>query len=428
VTDTLRDPVRLIARGARQAAAGGGAPTAPDSRGLVYAAHKAVCDARGPFNALGVSLFWLLWGLKHDHARAVQNLDACVGADVIRILCCVGQPDDSWHDRIIDPRWPDFQALLAEALELLQARGMRALVTIFGDATDAVPDEAARTAHVEQVCEVLNAYPEAVYYVGISNEGIGFPDDGYAEILRHVARVQDLTPFLCSSVCSLDEAPATVYAGRTERKVEGDGGMWEHTEQPYDLRETALVAIDEEPIGPQSSVAEDDDPLRNTTHAACAWLMRAPLYVYHCGAGIRGGGQADLDRGRYANLYDQPSFAPTLATLCQARDFLAGDLAQWSRISHSNPRYEGEFPFATAPLQPHDPAGWFLKAYANRSTDGRFACWFSKIERDVPLVAIAPTTGDIADLRGGVRAFALAPGETLTLTLRGAALIRGTLA
>ena len=296
-----------------------------------------MCDARGPFNALGISFFWLLWGMRHDRERTLRNLDACQGADVLRIFCCVGQPGDSWGDRIIDPTWPDFQDVLAASLDAMNARGMRALVTIFADVTQYLPDEGSRAAHVERVCDVLNEHPERVYNVGISNEGIGFPD--HAEILRHVARVQEQTPFLVSSVCSIEDAPATVYAARTERKTTGDGGMWEHTEQPYDLRETPLIASDEEPIGPQSSVAEDDDPLRNTTHAACAWLMRAPLYVFHCGAGIRGGGQADLDRGRPANFYDDPVFPPSLLMLRWARDFLPGDLAQWDGISHSNPRY-----------------------------------------------------------------------------------------
>jgi len=400
---------------------------APDSRGVVYAAHKAVCDARGPFNALGVSFFWLLWGLKYDRDRTLRNLDACLGADVLRIFCCVGQPGDSWEDRMIDPNWPDFQPLLGDALNELQARGMRALVTIFADVTSAVPDEQARVAHVERVCEVLNQHPDQVYNIGVSNEGIGFPDDGYAEIWRHVEAVRDLTPFLVSGVCSVEGPHDTVFAGRTERKVQGDGGMWEHTEQPYDLKDTALIASDEEPIGPQSSVAEDDDPLRNTTHAACAWIMRAPIYVYHCGAGIRGGGQADLDRGRYANFYDQPSFAPTMAQLVAARDFLPGDLAQWTRITHSNPKHEGEFPFATAPLQPHSPSNWFLKAYANRSTDGRFVAWFSKIEKDIPLLAYAPMEFLLSDLRGTVRAITLTPGEVHTLTVRGAALLSGSL-
>jgi len=426
VTPTLRDPIRLIARGAKAAAPGGPA-TAPDTRGVVYAYHKALCDDRGPVNLLGVSFFWLLWGLKYDYDRTIKNLDACVGADVVRMLCCVGQPDDSWSDRIIDPNWSDFSDVLEHALELLQARGMRALVTIFGDATSAVPDEASRAAHVDRVCTVLNRYPAAVVNVGVSNEGIGFPDDGYAEILRHTERVRATTPFLVSSVCGLEDAPATVYAARTERKIEGDGGVWEHTEQPYDLRNTELVASDEEPIGPQSSVAEDDDPLRNTTHAVCAWLCRAPLYVYHCGAGIRGGGAADVERGRYANFYDQPSFGPTLAMLCAARDYLPGDVAQWSRISHSDPKHEGEYPFATGPLQPFDPSEWFLKTYANRSTDGRFVCWFSKVEKDVPLVACSAMAFHVFDLRGGVAYVELAPGETYPLTVRGAALLVGTL-
>jgi hypothetical protein len=443
--------VVLIARGGKTSTPGPGPgpgpypPITPDEQsGVVHAEHKALVDDRGPFNVVAVSFFWLLWGLKFDRERTIRNLDYCLGADVLRIFCCVGQPGDSWQDRIIDPNWPDFQDVLADALYEMKVRGMRALVTIFADVTQNVPNESSRTAHVDRVLQVLLQHPECVCNVAISNEGIGF--DGTSEINRHVARVQQQSAFLCSGLCSVEEPPATVFAARTERKTTGDGGMWEHTEQPYDLKDTHLVASDEEPIGPQSSVAEDDDPLRNTAHAVCAWVCRAPIYCYHCGAGIRGGGQADLDRGRHANFFDQPSFAPTLQMLRAARDFLPGDLAQWSNVCHSNPRYEGIYPFATGPLQPFDPSGWFLKSYANlenraagrrleqrraggryatRAASGRFVCWFTKIEKDIPLQAYAPMTFDVYDMRGTLSSVALQAGETYTLTVRGAVIIRG---
>jgi len=384
-------------------------------------------DDGGPFNAVAGSFFPLLWGIKFDRDRTLANLDEWIGADALRIFGAVGEPGDSWSDRIVDPRWPDYQAVLRQTLSECRARGLRLILTLIADVSATAPTAADRVAHIDRVLDVLLESPEQVLNLGITNEGLAFDKN---EALELVAHVRERTPFLVSSIAGVNERPATVFAGRTERKVTGDGGIWEHTEQPYDLKDTVRIGSDEEPIGPQSSVAEDDDPLRNTAHAVCAWVCRAPIYVYHCGAGIRFGGAADQARGRYANFYDQPSFAPTRQMLTAARDFLPPELASWGLITHSHPRFEGQYPFKTGPLEPYDPSGWFLKTYANRSgtagvTGTRFAAVFLKIEKDIPLEAFADMRFDVSDLRGGIESVELKANERHIVTARGAVAIRG---
>jgi hypothetical protein len=402
--------------------------------GLVRANGKSLADDAGPFQALGTSFFWNLWGLRADRGRTIQNLDALAAVDAIRILCCVGEDgdpnEDTWWDRTVDPTWPDFQAVLRDGFRLVGARNKRVIVTVFGDVTSRVPTPADRLAHLDRVLDVCLEFPEQVLNIGISNEGIGFDD--IDEILALTQRVRDRTPFLVSSVSSLDSPPATVFAGRTDRKVTGDGGMWEHTEQPYDLREASVgPASDEEPIGIASSVANDDDSLRHAAHAATAWICGAPIYVIHTGAGTRGGGDWDVNPGpgasypkREANFFDQPTFAETVRLCAIARDFLPAGVSGWGNWSHSDPSHEGRYPFRTGPLQPFDPSGWFLKTYATRRGQD-YALVILKIERDVPLEAPAPMTYRLSDLRGGVRSGRLEAGERLTVTERGAVVVTG---
>ena len=95
--------------------------------------RRAVADAAGPFNALGATLFWGAWAYKFDRARLDRNLEALSGAgiDYIRVLGSVG--GDSWEDRQTDPRWEDYDAIIAGVTDLAYDRyGVRVQWTLFG--------------------------------------------------------------------------------------------------------------------------------------------------------------------------------------------------------------------------------------------------------------------------------------------------------
>src|SRR4029453_10569483 len=100
----------------------GGVLTAPRAReqsapvrrahGAVRAEGRAVADARGPFNALGATLFWGAWGYKFDRKRLERNLATLneSGIDYVRVLGSVG--GSSWNDRETDPRWTDYDSVI----------------------------------------------------------------------------------------------------------------------------------------------------------------------------------------------------------------------------------------------------------------------------------------------------------------------------
>jgi hypothetical protein len=86
-----------------------------------------------------------------------------------------------------------------------------------------------------------------------------------------------------------------------------------------------------EPIGPGSSVAAQDDPVKLVSAAAYAWMSGLPMYVYHSRAGIFGDGR----------LEDMPGAGDYQRLL----EILPGDIANWRRAEG-----DAEFaPFTTGP-------------------------------------------------------------------------------
>jgi hypothetical protein len=128
---------------------------------------------------------------------------------------------------------------------------------------------------------------------------------------------------------------ATVHYPRSS----SDDDPWAPVRRPwswpraYDstCRGRLPAVVNNEPIGPQSSVAADDDPLRLVMAFVTTFAAGNSAYVLHTGAGIRGGGAADLAAGRSADVMDVPGLAAALAGIRAAREYLAPDLANWRR-------------------------------------------------------------------------------------------------
>src|SRR5688572_23532721 len=97
-------------------------PTPPVSArtGPVRIEHRAFADDGGAWNALGASLFWALWGERHDPDRLDANLAylAQHSVDYVRILGMVGS--ESWADRVIDPWAPDYFPVVDRLFDRLQ--------------------------------------------------------------------------------------------------------------------------------------------------------------------------------------------------------------------------------------------------------------------------------------------------------------------
>jgi hypothetical protein len=86
-----------------------------------------------------------------------------------------------------------------------------------------------------------------------------------------------------------------------------------------------------EPTGPFASVRAEGDPLRLAMSAAMTYLSGVGAYVLHTGPGIRGGGRADKERGRPADIWAVPDIDRILQALGHVRRVLPADLPSWTR-------------------------------------------------------------------------------------------------
>jgi hypothetical protein len=181
-----------------------------------------------------------------------------------------------------------------------------------------------------------------------------------------------------------------------------------------------------EPIGPQSSVAADNDPLRLTMAAAYTWLCNGATYVLHTGAGIRGGGAADVARGRSANIWEVPHIDEILAGINAVRKLLPADLASW-RFQNNNTDAGRDHPFNTDRLVPLVEGGQLLRAFAAIAGDGRFVLMPILADVPIPFEARSAMHVDVHDpMTGALReAHDLDAGETWSMAPTLAAVVIG---
>jgi hypothetical protein len=123
-------------------------------------------------------------------------------------------------------------------------------------------------------------------------------------------------------------------------------------------------AIDNEGIGPYSSVASDMDPLRNVTRRVVAWIAGNPASLYHCGPGIYFGGQGAARDGSPANFWEVPGVEETLAGFRVLRRLVPPGISGWSRSNNAWSTY----PFTMSTEVGPEGIGC-VRAYA--TTNGR---------------------------------------------------------
>lgn len=399
-----------------------------ERRGTSRLEGKKLVDDAGAYLANGATFFWLPWGLEFDRQRTLENLNYLRdrGVHAVRILCVVGwngsAEQDSWSDRTINPAtlgWDRWQGMISRTLATLREFNMRAIVTIFGGIEKLSLDDRQRV--VELLRGITDKFSAQVVYIEISNESkIDTPE------ARSYARMFPSERIVAITAGQIHDSKNCLIPLHLERKVTGDGGVWDYTEQGYDFNGYPQAGSDQEPIGPDSSVAEDDDPARLTSEAATSLICGAPVVVMHCGAGIRGGGAADRKVGRHENFWQYSTLNAILAGRLQLTTVLPQDVASFGSVCHSNPRCQGVFPWDTGPLQPYDPASWFLKIYAATHQDGRIAANFMKISRDIPLKAMRNQEFTIYAIEGGEgEKVRLSQGETYTIRQRGGVYLTG---
>jgi hypothetical protein len=414
----------------------------PDSMrartGLVRLAGRVFIDDDGPYLAVGASLFWALWGYQNDRQRLEQHLDyfAARGVDYVRVFAVIGP---RWSDRIVDPRNRSWDGDLAGLLDLAFSRGLRVELTIWQD-TDLTPD---RMAIIDRVAAVVSPRPQTIQYFEICNEGYAdtsrFPSGwpGEAQVLANALWAKTPHVVAVTSPAAMDPAAIATWYGQTSanlmtphlpREATGDGliGEWRYVRQTWDPQLVSNLAwTNDEGKGPQSSVDEDDDPLRLTMYAGFTWLCGGAGFVLHTGAGVGGGDQASLARGRVANLWEVTNIEQTLPAIQTMRRLLPPDLPNWSR-HNANRNFPG-YPFDIDRLVPLIEAGLLIRAFAATAPDGRLIVMPIVAQVDVPFTARSAMHIDVYDPMTGEQrdAVDLAARETYTLPPTLAAVLIG---
>jgi hypothetical protein len=253
---------------------------------------------------------------KFDRARLTNDLAflASKKFNYVRVLSMVGWYN-AWEGREIAPvnfrnragksvaAWPDYWQQFREMIDITYAHGLRVQVTIFADA-QLLPNKADRINHIRTMLEQLAGREHKVILIEVANEAWqnGFPG------AQGVADLREFTKFLAEqtsipvAITSNHETGdtdlialhrdtgadiATFHFSRDTRTVEGG---WLPVRDCY--RFAALPNLppfsSNEPIGPGSSVAAENDPIKLVMAAAFAWTANLPMYVFHSSAGVFG--------------------------------------------------------------------------------------------------------------------------------------------
>jgi hypothetical protein len=359
--DGYRIFVRLGGRGGWGAWSPGGhrlrvdATGTPPAGGPVRVLGTSLADRGGPFLGLGATYMQALWRCKFDRPRLESDLTflAAQGFGYVRVLSMVGWYP-AWKGREIAPvaftsrpgeavaAWPDYRGQLRDLLDRVAAHGMRTEMTIFADA-QLMPSKADRLAHLAALLEDLAGREEEVVLLEVANEAWqnGFPGrQGIADLREFGAYLAARTAIpvaLSATEGASDASLAAMYRGSAadiatehfSRDLRTAERGWLPVRDPWRAGEVPGIppAASNEPIGPGSSVAAENEPIRLVSAAIFAYLAGLPMYVFHSSAGVFG-----VDR--FEDMAGARSFA-------RLRSILPPDLPGWVR----NDGLQAEAPF-----------------------------------------------------------------------------------
>lgn len=324
--------------------------------GRVRLDNRCYKDAGGPYLALGATVMYAAWAWKHsDRARLKKNLLYLSdrGVDFVRYLGAV-----DWPNQVIDPNWPDYRQVILDLTRFTYEEcGMRVEWTLTGTHTmDFDPDRLM--AHYVDLAE---RQPEALQCLEVANESWQcYPD---AALVRRMGSflqlaVGSLPVALSAAEGGNPQATADLYAGskatlvmiHPDRGMDTGDGPWRPVRQGWIITEMSGLGLPaarqfNEPVGPETSVAAETNPLRLVMAGVVCWLSGGCGYVYHTGAGVAGWGpaQGPIGRARAADFWDVENIEATLAGFRAVRSILPGPLPNGTRANH----------YWDAPLPPH---------------------------------------------------------------------------
>lgn len=314
-------------------------PVFPKRTGKVSLSGKALRDDQGEFFAIGATLFSAARWYKTDRARLERNLKTLAenGFDYARVLGTV-----MWSGREIDPRWSDYADVISGLTDLAYDKyGIRLEWTIFGDAQLAAPTFADKQRVVDQMLTMSRGREHKILSFEIANEswqnGFG-GDQGVAEIRQLAKYLKDRTDIIVAVSAPPDGGFDALYSGDVADFVTlhldrttniGPDFDWRTVRQPWGEPPNGQPVSSNEPIGPGSSVACIQDPLKLASHAVVAFISSFHSYVYHSIGGISHGVQrCGLDSDQ--DLSEMPGIGAFKAM----KKYLPSNLSNWTRENH----------------------------------------------------------------------------------------------
>jgi hypothetical protein len=383
---------------------------------------------------IGASFFAALWALKNDKDRLVKNLEFLSKNNInyIRALGCVGPI--SWTDRTIDPSWSDYDELVGNLTDLTGSYGMRVQWTIIGD-EGLVNSQSARRDLVNRFVQISKGREDKIAFWEVINEYY-LKSLSKSEI-RELAKILKRETGILTSLSSYNivenddlykDSDADLLSIHLDRNTSGLGNEWRPVRQAWEVQfieHSPRAWISNEPIGPQSSIASETDPLRIAMSAALVQLCGGAAYTLHTGAGIRFGGIEDKRIGRAENFWEVPNIQAILDGLNSVKSLLHPDLANWRR-HNSNSRFP-DYPFDTELLQPYLEDETFLRAFVG-STNTDFIQLPIRVRGNVPFKAkrnmsleiFDPLTAEKLDSKVlNVGETFILPGSSLAYVIKG---------
>jgi hypothetical protein len=295
-------------------------------------------------------------------------------------------PDFEWQDRQVNPNRPESDGFYTGAIDLAYDEyGIRSFVTLFAGGGNTPAD---KPSFVDRIAQLGRGREHKIFAYEISNEGQGV--SGHAEQRELGRRLQSQVPNLVALGTADDETACELYAdagvtaatmhyardfGGDDVTVDGQTYHMRPVRQPwgwpgeYDASCTGKmpkIVFHNEGIGIQSSGNMDDLPVDIALAYITTFIAQNSGYLFHTGAGIRGGGQGDVApitpkpwAPRKANLWEQPTFAACCDAVRAARAALPPGLANWEKANAG---------WTTAPYDgfaDHADKGRIVRAYSS---------------------------------------------------------------
>lgn len=319
------------------------APQVPKRTGLVRASGRALRDDQGEFVALGYTHMWALWAYQNDRAKLERNLKFMKenGFDYIRALGVITKkritdPSQYWYNHQMYMEHPNYDADIAGLTDLVYDKyGMRVEWTIFGGFSDFT--ESDKQVLIDKFIRMSKGREQKIIHFEIANEldhGPGFGKESANKYLKYLQDRTDVlvagsSPYgddLCAELKKIHAGGAgDMYTWHFDRQSRLGDGYWRPTRQPWEApycEGLPKIGSNNEPIGPNSSVAEDKDPMRLLMGALNTYVSGLPFYVYHTEAGVRGNEE-------FINNY-----IPSTQSYKNMRSYLPMNLPNWTRENH----------------------------------------------------------------------------------------------